>query len=288
MWNRELNTAFTNKLVSFCQGKRVIVVGNSLSLFAKPYGEFIDSFDIVVRLGKGYPWPEFAENMGTKTDVWMASLLRTTNYKEFKDVPFKILNITQMSLYDLKKQTSSIPKILYNEDFQIYKDYFLMGNADQTLGLIKRSYGKVDMLERASQGVLTLSYFTNRVRSHKELHVIGFDFFESRIQYEMDGHINEVSSYHMPVPVYKGTNTNPHAGLGSGKNLDREYIQKLKNENKIIFHEMEPLVNTPETSKKMQLIMEKYRKKGTIVSIGTLVETSDTKNVETTVEETTI
>ena len=75
MWNRALNDQFVLKLRAFCQGKKVLIVGNALSLFAKPYGEFIDSFDVVVRVGKGFPHPEFKDHLGTKKDVWMASLL---------------------------------------------------------------------------------------------------------------------------------------------------------------------------------------------------------------------
>jgi hypothetical protein len=269
MWNRRLNDKFENRLIGYCQNKRVLIVGNSISLFNKPYGEFIDSFDVVVRMGKGYPWPEFKEHLGSKTDVWVLSILRANHYPDFKGTPYQVLNISQISVYDSKKSTTTISKHFYEEDFEIYKDYFVMGDIKKTRALIKTAYGTVDINQRASQGALTLAYFTNIIRSYKELHVIGFDFFEGKVQYEMNGEVNEVSSFHLPVPSLKGSNSNPHAGMLVEGHPDKRYIQRLRDQGKIIFHEMEPLVNTPELQDKVQLMMDKFRKKATLLNVET-------------------
>ena len=269
MWNRRLNDKFENRLIGYCQNKRVLIVGNSISLFNKPYGEFIDSFDVVVRMGKGYPWPEFKEHLGSKTDVWVLSILRANHYPDFKGTPFQVLNISQISVYDSKKSTTTISKHFYEEEFEIYKDYFVMGDIKKTRALIKTAYGTVDINQRASQGALTLAYFTNIIRSYKELHVIGFDFFEGKVQYEMNGEVNEVSSFHLPVPSLKGSNSNPHAGMLVEGHPDKRYIERLRDEGKIIFHEMEPLANTPELHDKVQLMMDKFRKKATLLNVET-------------------
>lgn len=269
MWNKRLNDKFENRLIGYCQDKKVIIVGNSISLFNKPYGEFIDSFDVVVRLGKGYPWPEFKEHLGSKVNVWVLSILRANHYNEYKNVPFQVLNISQISVYDSSRNTTTISKHFYEEDFEIYKDYFLMGDLKRTKGLIKAAYGIIDINQRASQGVLTLSYFTNIIRSYKELHVIGFDFFEGKVQYAFNGQMNEVSSFHLPIPSYKGSNSNPHTGMLVEGHPDKRYIQKLRDEKKIIFHEMEPLVNTQELQDKVQLMMKKFRKQATLLNIET-------------------
>jgi hypothetical protein len=269
MWNRRLNDKFENRLIGYCQNKRVLIVGNSISLFNKPYGEFIDSFDVVVRMGKGYPWPEFKEHLGSKTDVWVLSILRANHYPDFKGTPYQVLNISQISVYDSKRNTTTISKHFYEEDFEIYKDYFVMGDIKKTRALIKTAYGTVDINQRASQGALTLAYFTNIIRSYKELHVIGFDFFEGKVQYEMNGEVNEVSSFHLPVPSLKGSNSNPHAGMLVEGHPDKRYIQRLRDQGKIIFHEMEPLVNTPELQDKVQLMMDKFRKRATLLNVET-------------------
>ena len=269
MWNRRLNDKFENRLIGYCQNKRVLIVGNSISLFNKPYGEFIDSFDVVVRMGKGYPWPEFKEHLGSKTDVWVLSILRANHYPDFKGTPFQVLNISQISVYDSKKNTTTISKHFYEEEFEIYKDYFVMGDIKKTRALIKTAYGTVDINQRASQGALTLAYFTNIIRHYKELHVIGFDFFEGKVQYEMNGEVNEVSSFHLPVPSLKGSNSNPHAGMLVEGHPDKRYIQRLRDEGKIVFHEMEPLANTPELHDKVQLMMGKFRKRATLLNVET-------------------
>jgi len=269
MWNKRLNDKFENRLIGYCQNKRVLIVGNSISLFNKPYGEFIDSFDVVVRMGKGYPWPEFKEHLGSKTDVWVLSILRANHYPDFKGTPFQVLNISQISVYDSKRNTTTISKHFYEEEFEIYKDYFVMGDIKKTRALIKTAYGTVDINQRASQGALTLAYFTNIIRHYKELHVIGFDFFEGKVQYELNGEVNEVSSFHLPVPSLKGSNSNPHAGMLVEGHPDKRYIQRLRDEGKIIFHEMEPLANTPDLQDKVQLIMNKFRKRATLLNVET-------------------
>ena len=146
MWNRRLNDKFENRLIGYCQNKRVLIVGNSISLFNKPYGEFIDSFDVVVRMGKGYPWPEFKEHLGSKTDVWVLSILRANHYPDFKGTPFQVLNISQISVYDSKKNTTTISKHFYEEEFEIYKDYFVMGdNRPNSLDSRSTSVGQVNI-----------------------------------------------------------------------------------------------------------------------------------------------
>lgn len=269
MWNERLNDKLTNRLIGYCQGKRVLIVGNAVSLFNEPRGDFIDSFDVVVRLGKGYPWPDFKEYLGTKADVWVLSMLRANHYKDFKDTPYQVLNISQLSIYDKERSTTTISKHFFESGFELYKDYFLMGNINQTRALIKKAYGKIDMKERASQGALTLAYFTNIIRSYSELHVIGFDFFEGKVRYELAGQVNEVSSFHLPVPSIKGINSNPHAGLYTGGHPDKDYIVRLKDEGKITFHEMNSIPQTPEMKERIDLLMKKYRTKGIFLEAET-------------------
>lgn len=273
MWNSRLNEKLTNRLIGYCQNKRVLILGNSVSLLNEPRGDFIDSFDVVVRLGKGIPFPELKDYLGQKTDVWALSVLRADLYKYFVDTPYKVLNIAQISVYDTKKKTTSISKVFYNNDFELYKDYFLMGDLAGTRRLIKSAYGKVDENERVSQGAMTLAYFVNIIRSYKELHIYGFDFFEGKITYELDGQVNEVSSFHLPIPIHKGTNSNPHAGLYVAGHPDKDYILKLRDENKIILHEMSPLKDNEETKQKIQTIVDIFRKEAKLLGIETSTST---------------
>lgn len=269
MWNRRLNEKFTNRLIGYCQDKRVLIVGNSVSMFNEPRGDFIDSFDVVVRLGKGYPWPEFKDYLGTKADVWVLSTLRASHWPDFKGTPYQVLNISQMSIYDSQKPNTSVSKFFFEDGFELYKDYFLMGNIRETKALIKSAYGDVNIQKRASQGVLTLAYFTNIIRSYKELHVYGFDFFEGKVRYNLNGSVNEVSSFHMPVPTFKGPNSNPHAGLYVKGHPDKDYVLRLEQENKITLHKMPVIEQTPEMVERINMLMDKYRKTGTFIEAET-------------------
>jgi hypothetical protein len=50
---------------------------------------------------------------------------------------------------------------------------------------------------------------------------------------------------------------------------DKDYILGLRDKGLIVFHDMEPLVQTPELSEKINTLMNKYRRNGTLLSIGT-------------------
>lgn len=241
MYNAELNNQWTDKLINYCSNKSVLIVGNSISLFGDSYGKLIDSYDVVVRLGKGYPEKEFEEFIGKKTDCWIFSPLRTGMYKKFSECPFKVFNMTQFFFYDPNHQFLNIHKRLFYEQFQIYKDYFMLGNYRQVKYIIK----KTNTGNRASQGITTISYFINIIKSYKKLDIIGFDFFESKVNYELNNHKHTVNSFHLPLPV---VNTrNPHFDDKIDKiNKEKEYVMSLKKENKIVVHEMDkyPSENT--------------------------------------------
>jgi hypothetical protein len=74
---------------------------------------------------------------------------------------------------------------------------------------------------------------------------------------------------HLPVPSVKGTNSNPHAGMYVKGHPDKLYINKLRDQGKIIFHEMKSLEQTEEMRQKIQLLMDKYRKTGVFLEAET-------------------
>jgi hypothetical protein len=57
------------------KNKKVVIVGNSLSLFEKKFGEDIDSYQIVCRINRGIVIKN-SLSQGTKTDVWAYSIPR--------------------------------------------------------------------------------------------------------------------------------------------------------------------------------------------------------------------
>ena len=66
--------------------KNVILVGNSVEMLNYEHGEFIDTHDVVMRMGRGIPNPNGLENntkaIGTKSDVWVTGFLRENTIKQ--------------------------------------------------------------------------------------------------------------------------------------------------------------------------------------------------------------
>ena len=66
--------------------KRVIIVGNSVEMMKYEYGDFIDSFDIVVHLGAAISrGEEYHKNLGSRTDIWSTGTFRLHCYNDVVD-----------------------------------------------------------------------------------------------------------------------------------------------------------------------------------------------------------
>ena len=231
MFNQELNDKSTNKLKEYCRGKRVLLVGNAASLFNHEYGNLIDSYDVVVRFGKGLPSLENKKHVGSKTDVWFFGSLRASMYASWKDARFKIFNYTQIGLYNPKGATLSFPYIMSTDKFQIYKDYFIIGDSNLHKKLIAKPYHNTPMPKnwkdapRVSQGTLAFVYFNEVIGTQAQLDLVGFDFFESKLKFELEGKPKQIYSWHVPVPIDNHEH-NPH-----GADTEKEYILKVVEES---------------------------------------------------------
>src|SRR3989344_7730832 len=79
------------------KGKRVILVGPSVSLKNSNMGTIIDSYDVVCRIKKSYPVdPKDHKDLGTRTDVLVSHLKVSGKggYKQnnFESYPIQIYN----------------------------------------------------------------------------------------------------------------------------------------------------------------------------------------------------
>lgn len=235
MYNQLLNDEWKNKLKAYCKDKRVLIVGNAVSLFANEYGEMIDSYDVVVRLGKGFPYPEHKKYLGSKTDVWMTGQLRVAMYKLWRKVPFQILNLTQIGMYKNDQLGLTISKKMLGGQYQVYRDFFLVGSIEKHLEIIRRIYGD-EPESRVSAGTVAIEYFMHEIGGYKELALVGFDFFQNNVTYTFDGKTHEVASWHLPLPRYETRAQAPHAG-----DFEKNHILKLVADGKIVLHPMKPI-----------------------------------------------
>ena len=193
MFWQELNNKRTRQLQQWLQNKSVIVVGNSVRMMEQEYGELIDSYDVVVRLGKGLTEPRLYANIGSKTHVWFSGMLRAGMYKHV-DCPWKILTLSSSSMFDPHTPFVPLNKVLFQDDFQPYRNYFwaesIEGTRQHWIGL------GFDKDNRPSQGLICVDWLCRLVQ-HTSFDVIGFDFFEAKITVNN----TEYTSWHMPRKV---------------------------------------------------------------------------------------
>lgn len=98
--------SISKKFNDYLKGKSVIVVGPSPYMEGKGYGEFIDSFDVVVRMNKAWkPTPEQYKDFGKKTDIrWHCMMEHPNNGGPF--------DIQEMKNYGVKWLASAFPRNL--------------------------------------------------------------------------------------------------------------------------------------------------------------------------------
>jgi hypothetical protein len=240
MFNQKLNDKFTSELKEYCKGKRVLLVGNAASLFNHQHGDLIDSYDVVVRFGKGLPNISHSAHLGKKTDVWFFGSLRASMFKRWVNVPFQVYNYMQISMYDPDCSLLNIPLCVATGEFQVYENFFTLGNFAEHIRLITKIHDKPTknwkLAPRLSQGALGFLYFDEVINTHSQLDLIGFDFFESEIKYNYKGNEKTVNSWHVPIPSFNSDQPHPHGG-----SKEKEYILKRisESEGKIKLYPMD-------------------------------------------------
>ena len=146
------------ELQQYCQGKRIIIVGNSSQMIGSNSRNIIDSYDIVVRINKGYQYRRTAlsSSIGFNTHILAIGM---------KSAQLASTVIKSNSLDYI------LSPIIYSERL----DYSNVFNVDdETYNLLKTSLGNF----KPSTGISVYNFF-NRFINFERLDLIGFDFFTS-------------------------------------------------------------------------------------------------------------
>lgn len=258
MYNSYLHNEWVNKLKEACRDKNVLIVGNSIKLCGKEYGELIDSYDFVVRLGKGVPYQALSQFVGTKTDCWMTGFMRIDDFASFGGVKFKILMYIPLSKNN-KLLSVNVSRVFFSERLQLYKDYFTIGALEDVADITEYPIG---VPGRPSQGYAAAKFFLSRVGTYKSLSIIGFDFFESKITYKYDNSINEVSSFHIPIPIFKGKDSNPHVH-SERQNYEKGFFLEQEVKGNLSIHK----VDTNPSEGTMKILMSLFRQDGEVIQL---------------------
>jgi len=198
------------QILKILENKNVILVGNSIEIMNYKKGEFIDSHDVVIRMGKGIPRWDRDVYIGKKIDIWATGFLRAeqvSKQPKIKTVP-KLLNRTRINLRTAK-----------NLDKSLEFDFHTMFSDEELLDLYDE-FGYKDnvILGRPSNGFITLLWLIKKAWVWKSLTLIGFDFFAKKAPIRVGAaHPN---SWHMPR---NSEDTIPH-----NVPAEREYALEMK------------------------------------------------------------
>jgi hypothetical protein len=143
-------------------------------------------------------------------------------------------------MYDPNCSVLNIPACVTTGGFQVYENFFILGNFAEHVRLMTKIYEKPTknwkLAPRLSQGALGFLYFDEVINTHSQLDLIGFDFFESEINYNYKGNEKTVNSWHVPIPSFNSDQPHPHGG-----SKEKEYILKRisESEGKIKLYPMD-------------------------------------------------
>lgn len=179
------NTLSLYSVQKLVEGKNVLLVGNSIMALQREQGELIDSYDIVVRFGKGVPEGK-EKYIGAKTDIWCTGGFRTALRDKFPDAKEVIFN-----------QASKIKGGIDLPEFE----HTLMYTEDE-VDEINRMHGQTGN-KRLSTGAIAAYFFHNKVKTQSTLTFINFDMFSYQTKFfakpwqrpELAG------SWHLPIPT---------------------------------------------------------------------------------------
>ena len=202
-------------LQQLTKDKTLILVGNSVEILQYEYGDYIESFDTVVRFGRGAPY-DYTSSLGSRTDIWVTGFLRV-NARKF----FDCLTLFNRSRIHMNKPSTTIlPK-----DFK-YMDMF----SDEEIIDIHNKLGVVPNKPvgwRPSQGFMAILFFLLKCEC-KSITLIG----SKKLPFKT-GEDNP-SSWHMPVNTQK---VNIHS------KKEKELVIDMKNQGLIEWKILSDLEN---------------------------------------------
>jgi hypothetical protein len=146
------------EIQNYCKGKRIIVIGNSSSIFGSKKGKFIDSHDIIVRMNYALPIKEkWTSDIGSRTDIYSVGISSSKIVKNILTCTNNLKTVLRLTPYSDKINSP----ITYHYSKSEYTK-------------IKERFGKF----KPSTGCTTISFFKDHI-DYKLLNILGFDFFQT-------------------------------------------------------------------------------------------------------------
>lgn len=181
--------------------KDVVLLGNSVEVMTQEKGDWIESFDLVCRCGKGILIDdEFKPAIGSRTDVWFTGDLRSKIYGNKQRNAFKT---TSLILYSRSKRNFDREEEMPDniKESGIAYDMFTHEENKNWMKSFGSVSGEWDSV-RPSMGLNAIKYLVEEVETYKSLTIYGFDFF---VKYTKNPnpdpryHLMLPKSWHMPL-----------------------------------------------------------------------------------------
>jgi hypothetical protein len=198
------------KFKNLCKDKNVLILGNSNGMIAKPHREEIDSYDVVVRMSKGYLTPERYDSLGTKTTLWaftkghLRALANNSGEDFFRSDFFGFFYGRRIHDHLGNQRPAR----------RIKDRLFVMETPKKRLENIARTNIPVP-----STGLTVINFFMNEVKEAQSISLMGFDFFDCAPKHEGD----RAKSFYAECGLHRN-----HDGQ-----REKEYVGNLQEQGKL-------------------------------------------------------
>ena len=203
--------------------KDILLVGNNLTAVDLEQGHIIDSYDIVVRFGKGVPTGR-EKYLGSRTDIWVAGSFREYMRDSFPGAA--VLFNTSTAGKEPKYPKYDHTPMYMPQECEHVNSLFGGNNGHFTEGGT-----------RLSAGAVTAYWLYHEVGTFKSMTLINFDFFTEATAFKdkQQDFINKANSWHIPLSMKKFTNLNPADNSAHNLQVEKRLFDSLLQKDNVYF-----------------------------------------------------
>lgn len=165
------------ELLQILENKRVILVGPSKSLLHLKNGEFIDSFDVVIRINRGIePVEKYGEFIGYRTDILYNCLLEHPDNGGVIDIDFLKNNNIKFVCYHPQVTFNGVA---YNRaPFHVSPLTLTKLKSNFKTHMIDfRFYNEITEIVKCRPNTGNIAIYDILLHNVKELYITGFTFY---------------------------------------------------------------------------------------------------------------
>lgn len=163
-----------DQLFSMVDGKRVVIIGNAKWVTSSGLGERIESFDVVARINRGFPWLH-PSSLGKRTDIWVINQM--VGREDYMRLGFRW--VLHGAPKGVDAPARAFVEMKNGTDYEREVDGWYMDSA-----LLREVHGQLG--HKSSSGLRILVLLARLCRP-KSITLIGWDFLRSPTWYWQSG-----------------------------------------------------------------------------------------------------